>query len=262
VWAESQKYAGLRLNEYTEAARGFAWSELADWYLEAVKARLATPGDDREVARAVLVHCFDQALRLLHPIVPFVTEALWQRLPLHDRSSDAFVATATWPKAGRVPGDANAFDVVRDAVSAIRQLRADYGIAPGKAIAGFARPSSTAAHGVLAADLTTIERLARCSLTLLDAAPEGTAAHQVLSDGTEIILPLAGMIDVEKECARLKGEVENLDKQLAGLRGRLANENFVSRAKPEVVEAERARERDWTARREQLAAKITSLCGG
>ena len=70
------------------------------------------------------------------------------------------------------------------------------------------------------------------------------------------------MIDVEKECARLKGEVENLDKQLTGLRGRLANENFVSRAKPEVVEGERARERDWTARREQLAAKITSLCGG
>jgi valyl-tRNA synthetase len=69
------------------------------------------------------------------------------------------------------------------------------------------------------------------------------------------------MIDVEKECARLKGEVENLDRQLAGLRARLANESFVSRARPEVVESERLKERDWTARREQLAAKVASLCG-
>jgi valyl-tRNA synthetase len=262
VWAESQKYAGLRLNEYTEAARGFAWSELADWYLEAAKARLATPGDDREVVRAVLVHCFDQALRLLHPIVPFVTEALWQRLPIPGRASDAFVATATWPEHRTLDGNAEAFDVVREAVSAIRQLRSDYGITPGKGIQGFVRPSAGAARAVIASELSTIERLARCTLTVVEAAHEGAAAHQVLSDGTEVILPLAGMIDVEKECARLKGEVENLDKQLTGLRGRLANENFVSRAKPEVVEAERAKERDWTSRREQLATRITSLCGG
>ncbi|MBC7896641.1 MAG: valine--tRNA ligase [Cytophagaceae bacterium] len=262
VWAEGQKYAGLRLNEYTEAARGFAWSELADWYLEAAKSRLATPGHDREVVRTVLVHCFDQALRLLHPIVPFVSEALWQRLPIPGRATDAFVATSAWPVLRTLSGNPGAFDVVREAVSAIRQLRSDYGITPGKGIHGFARPSTAAAHAVFASELTTIERLARCTLTLVDAAPEGAAAHQVLSDGTEVILPLAGMIDVEKECVRLKGEVENLDKQLTGLRGRLANENFVARAKPEVVEGERARERDWTARREQLAAKITSLCGG
>ena len=83
----------------------------------------------------------------------------------------------------------------------------------------------------------------------------------MLSDGTELILPLAGMIDITKECARLKGELETLDKQLVGLRGRLANEQFVARAKPDVVEAERAKERDWTARRAQLAAKAASLCG-
>ena len=81
VWRDIERYAGLRLNEYAEAARRFVWNELADWYLESLKARLDAPGDDREVARAVLVHAFDSALRLLHPIVPFVTESLWQRLP-------------------------------------------------------------------------------------------------------------------------------------------------------------------------------------
>ncbi|MFP5356074.1 MAG: hypothetical protein ACLGIK_13155, partial [Gemmatimonadota bacterium] len=98
-------------------------------------------------------------------------------------------------------------------------------------------------------------------LSQADAAPAGAAAHQVLSDGTEIILPLAGAIDLEKECARLKGELEALEKQLAGLRARLQNENFVARAKPEVVEAERRKEQEWTTRREQLAAKVESLCG-
>ncbi|MCC6318578.1 MAG: valine--tRNA ligase [Gemmatimonadaceae bacterium] len=261
AWTEGERYAGLRLNEYTEAARGFVWSELADWYLEAVKARLGTPGDDREVARAVLVYCFDAALRLLHPIVPFVTEALWQRLPIPGRAVDAFVATSAWPMPRPVPGDSAAFDVIRQAVSAIRQVRSDYSITPGKSIAGAVRPSSAAARAVLAAELGTIERLSRCALSLVDTTPDGAAAHQVLTDGTEIVLPLAGMIDVEKECARLSAEVENLDKQLAGLRSRLANENFVSRAKPEVVEGERVREREWTARREQLAARIASLCG-
>jgi valyl-tRNA synthetase len=81
MWRESERFAGLRLNEYAESARRFVWNELADWYLESVKGRLETPGADRDVARAVLVYAFDSALRLLHPVVPFVTESLWQKLP-------------------------------------------------------------------------------------------------------------------------------------------------------------------------------------
>jgi valyl-tRNA synthetase len=88
------------------------------------------------------------------------------------------------------------------------------------------------------------------------------AAHQVLADGSEVILPLAGTIDVAKECARLQQELASLDKQLGGLRQRLANDNFVSRAKPEIVDAERQKEREWSARSEQLSAKVKSLCGG
>ena len=261
AWKEEEAYAGLRLNEYTEAARGFVWSELADWYLEAAKARLATPGDDRETARAVLVHCFDLALRLLHPVVPFVTEALWQRLPIPGRPADALLTTSGWPVTQPAGGDPGAFELVRDAISAIRQVRSDYGIAPSKPIAGFARPASSAARAVLQGEVATVEKLTKCSLTLVAEVPSGDAAHQVLSDGTEIILPLAGMIDVEKECARLKGEIENLDKQLGALRGRLANEHFVSRAKAEVVQAERDKERDWTTRRTLLATKVAALCG-
>ena len=261
AWEVHETYAGLRLNEYTEAARAFAWSELADWYLETVKSRLGTPGADREVARAVLVRCFDTALRLLHPIVPFVTEALWQKLPVAGKSTETFLATAAWPSGGTAPAGGDAFERVRDAITAIRKIRADYGITPGKSVQAFIKPSGDAASTTFTAERSTIERLGRCSIEVVDAAPEGAAAHEVLPDASEVILPLEGMVDVGKEVARLTTELESLDKQLTALRGRLANENFTSRAKPEIVEAERVKEREWSERRDQLAAKLTSFGG-
>ncbi|HTK51120.1 MAG TPA: valine--tRNA ligase [Gemmatimonadaceae bacterium] len=259
-WTLAERTMGMRLNDYAEAARRFVWNELADWYLEAIKARLAETGDDREVARAVLAHAFDAALRLLHPIVPFVTEALWQRLP--GRAEHELLISARWPKASGGHGEgAKEFELVRNAVDALRQLRGEYNITPGKQLSAIVVPAPNA-QTVLAAEAGLIGRLTKCTVSVADAAPTGeTAAHQVLADGSEVIVPLAGTIDIAKECARLQQELAGLEKQLNGLRLRLANENFVSRAKPEIVEAERQKEREWSARREQLAAKVKTLCG-
>ncbi len=259
VWPEASLYTGLRLNEYAEAARVLVWNELADWYLETLKGRLDQPGQDREVARAILVHAFDQALRLLHPIVPFVTEALWQRLPESVRKQD-FLATSPWPTAGAPVEGATDFDVVREAVMAVRQSAAEYNVPPGKPLNGFLRPASKAAAATLTSEASTIVQLCKCSFDLSDSPP-GDAATHLLTDGTEVILPLAGMIDVDRECARLRGELEGIDKQLNGLRGRLANDAFVSRAKPSVVDGERQKEKDLTLRHEQLSTRIQSLCG-
>ncbi len=262
AWSTEERYAGLRLNEYAEAARSFVWSELADWYLESCKARLGGDGVDRAIARAVLVHAFDAALRLLHPIVPFVSEELWQKLPRSPKHDEPWLATGHWPRATPVQLTGwQDFEVVRECVIAIRQLRADYNIAPGKPIKGLVFPSGKQAHDVIAAEKATTERLARCEIAIVDVPVTGAAAHQVLSDGTEVILPLEGLIDISKECARLKSELENLDKQLTSLRSRLANESFVTRAKPEVVAAERTKESEWAARRAQLATKVAGLCG-
>jgi valyl-tRNA synthetase len=259
-WTVAERTMGMRLNDYAETARRFVWNELADWYLEAVKARLAEGGEDREVARAVLVHAFDGALRLLHPIVPFVTEALWQRLP--GRGDDELLIAARWPVVeARNGAGSSEFELVRSAVDAIRQLRGEYNITPGKQLAAVVVPAPNA-RSVFGDEAALIGRLTKCTVTLSTAAPTGeAAAHQVLPDGSEVVLPLAGTIDVAKECARLQQELAGLEKQLAGLRQRLANENFVSRAKPEIVEAERQKEREWSARREQLAAKVKTLCG-
>ena len=258
AWNEGEKYAGLRLNEYVESARSFAWSELADWYLESVKSRLATPGEDCEVARAVLVHAFDQVLRLLQPIVPFVTDALWQRLPGQDSTA---LAVAEWPAVRAVAGDVNEFNLVIEAVNAIRRLRADYAVSPGKTVTCSLIPSSASSQ-VFADETAMIGRLARADVTIAAGASTEASAHAVLSDGSQVVLSLAGVVDIGKECARLRSELESLDKQLDSLRGRLRNENFLSRAKPEIVEAERLKETEWSSRRTLLADKVQALCGG
>jgi len=263
AWAESERYAGLRLNEYAEAARRFVWNELADWYVEATKARLAVPGDDREVARAILVHTFDQALRLLHPVIPFITEALWQRLPEQDEG--AFLAVAAWPRRRPpAPEGGGEFELVREAVSAIRQIRSDYAIPPGKTIDALLVPPAAGgaeARRTFDEESPLIGFLTRSEVRVAAANPGDAAAQVVLGNGAEVVVPLAGVIDVQKECARLAGELQQLEKQLAGLRQRLANENFVARAKAEVVEAERLKERDWSARQDQLSRRVRSLCG-
>ncbi len=255
-WPEQERQLGLRLDAYAEAARRFVWNELADWYVEAVKTRLQQPGADREVARAVLVHVFDQGLRLLHPIMPFVTEALWQRLP--GRTPGAFVATAPWPRPAAAPVDGSAFEIVREAIDAIRGLRAEYAVTPGQPIRAFLTRDARSAPLADAAGL--VQRLARCELTF-GAAPTGAAAHAVLPSGVELVLPLEGMVDVKKEVARMRSERDGLAKQLDALRGRLANEKFTAKAPAAVVEAERVKEGEWTARVAQLDAKVQELGG-
>jgi valyl-tRNA synthetase len=263
VWRDSERYAGLRLNEYAEAARRFVWSELADWYLESVKSRLETPGNDRAVARAVLVHAFDQALRLLHPVVPFVTESLWQRLPGH--ADGEFLIRAAWPKgSGSAATDGSQqFELIREAVLAVRQIRGDNNVPPGKLIDVFVRPSTSDGdlRGLFESDAATIGRLCRADVRAVADAPAGAAAHAVISGGTEIIVPLAGLIDVEKECARLRAEVAELEKQIASRDGRLSNAKYVERAPAQVVANDRAILEEMKSKRGQLVEKVRSLCG-
>jgi valyl-tRNA synthetase len=265
TWRREERYAGLRLSELAEAARRFVWNDVADWYLETTKGRISGGSTDSEVARAVLTHVFDYALRLLHPIMPFITETLWQRLPFHvGANRSEFLATAQWPlgePASQKERDAIArFDLVREAVSAVRQIRSDYAIPPGKLIDVAVQSRSNATlyneHGRL------IGQLSRSSVTVGAAASDAAAAHSILNDGSEVIVPLGGIVDVGKECGKLRGELEQLEMQLDNLSKRLRNEGFTSRAPANVVESERKKEEEWTKRRGQLAAKVKALCGG
>ena len=255
----------FRLDEAAKVCYEFAWKELADWYVEAVKPRLAARGADAEAAQAVLAYCFDSALRLLHPVVPFITEELWQKLP--GRAADELLAAATWPRPRAELANATAdtqFARVQEVISAIRNLRAEYRVAPKARIAATVTTRNDAARRVLLGERETILRLAQLAELSLDGKagsgdPGGPGGHAVLRDGSAVFVPLGGAIDVQQECRRLSSEATRLDQQLAALAAKLTNENFVARAPAEVVARERDKEQAWRNQRGVLAEKLKAL---
>ncbi len=263
AWTEAERGRGLRLSEYAESARRFVWNELADWYLESIKPRLAAaPGPDQEAARAVLAHAFDGALRLLQPIIPFITEALWQHLP--QTPEGEFLAQAAWPTvraADDVPASlrtaAGHFAAVRESVQAIRQIRSEYNVSPGAIVPAVVTPT-TASVADFSAQAAVIGSLARARVSVSAEAPHEASAS-AMSAMVTVHMPLAGMIDLEKETARLQAEIAQLEGPLAALLGRLSNEKFMAKAPPAVVEGERAKAAEWQARLDSLHQKLRQL---
>jgi valyl-tRNA synthetase len=251
VRAATEAMTKFRLNDAAGAAYHFLWSDFADWYVEAIKPRLYGDAPGGDVARAVAYRVFDTALRLLHPVMPFITEAVWQRLP--GRRAGELLATAAWPRpdARARHDDALAeFALVQEVVTALRQIRAEYGVEPGKGIEVTVTGASAALRNALRQEEGTVRRLAKLSALAVGNAPAGAAASAVLSDGSTLVVPLGGMVDLQKECARLGAERDRLAGLVANQEKKLANEQFTSRAPAVVVEGERKKLADW---QEQVA---------
>jgi valyl-tRNA synthetase len=249
----------FRLNDAATLVYHFVWDELADWYLEQIKPRLYGSLPGRPVAQGIVVHVFQLALRLLHPVMPFISEELWRHLP---GEREPLLAGAAWPDHDRAFLDAEAEDQfarVQALVGSIRGVRADYGVAPGTPVRAFVRPANTQALQAFNAEQRTIERLAKLIRLATDEPPQEAGAHLVLPDGSSVFVPLGDAIDVQRECDRIGAEVERMDKQLAGAAAKLANRQFVTRAPTDVVEREREKERSWREQREALADKLRAL---
>jgi valyl-tRNA synthetase len=250
----------FRLNDAANDVYHFVWDELADWYLEQVKPRLYGSRDGGDTARAVLHHVFETALELLHPVMPFISEHLWGRLP-GDRSR--LLAASTWPEASAqlVEDEAeDQFARVMALISAVRTVRADYHVPPGSHVRASVQPADTLALEAFNAEQDTVERLAKVGEFTVAAAEEGdVGAHAVLPDGSSVFVLLGDAIDVEKECGRLSAEHTRIEKQLTGVTKKLANEQFLARAPEEVVNRERDKERSWQEQQEALAAKLRAL---
>jgi valyl-tRNA synthetase len=260
VGEATDAYEKFRLNEAAGAVYRFLWSDLADWYIEQIKPRLYgdVPGGD--VARAVAVQTFDVALRLLHPVMPFVTEALWRRVP--GRPAEASISVAPWPHPDARAEDAEAlaeFGPVQQVVGAIRGIRAEYGVQPGQTVRAFVSQDGRAPSSALERERGTIVRLAKLSELALTESHERVGGHAVLPDGTAVFVPLGDAIDVARECDRLGTEAERLGALLASQEKKLGNEQFVSRAPADVVAREREKLVAWTEQREVLVRKRERL---
>ena len=252
----TEAYQRFRLNEAAGAVYRFIWSDLADWYIEQVKPRLYGDQPGGDVARAVVAQTFDVALRLLHPVMPFITEALWRRFP--GRPEDASISVAPWPRPdprARDPEALRAFGLVQELVGAIRAIRAEYGIQPGQVVRGIVSGADKSLRAALGEERGTILRLAKLSALSFGESSEKGGGHAVLSDGTSVFVPLGDAIDLGRECARLGTEVDRLGRLVESQQKKLGNEQFVSRAPAEVVERERQKLSTWKEQAEVLVKK-------
>jgi valyl-tRNA synthetase len=250
----------FRLNEAAASAYRFVWSDLADWYIEQIKPRLYGDQPGGDVARAVAAQTFDVGLRLLHPVMPFITEALWKRVP--GRAAEASISTSIWPRSDPRARDADAvrrFGLVQDLVSAVRQIRAEYGVAPGQAVRVALGNLGPDARETFAAELGTISRLAKVSDLHFGESSERVGGHAVLTDGTGVFVPLGDAIDVERECSRLGEEVERLLELITGQERKLGNKQFTAKAPAAVVDREREKLASWREQHEVLARKRALL---
>ena len=252
----TEAYERFRLNEAAGAIYRFIWSDLADWYIEQVKPRLYGEQPGGTVARAVATQTFDVALRLLHPVMPFITEALWRRFP--GRPSDASISVAPWPREdarAKNPEALRDFGLVQELVGAIRGIRAEYGMQPSQVVRAVVTCNDAATSAALEHERQTIIRLSRLSALLLAENRERIGGHAVLSDGSAVFVPLGDAIDIGRECSRLGTEVERLARLVQSQEKKLGNEQFVSRAPADVVERERQKLTTWKEQSEVLVKK-------
>jgi len=256
----------FRLHEAADRMYHFFWGDLADWYLEMIKARLQEEADpaSREAARSTLVHVLDSVLRIMHPVVPFVTTALWDRLPWFDgqeRPEDLCIAE--WPSDLQGLRDADAavrIDAFQELVTAVRQLRKEYGVGEGAPVTLHLDTANEGFRTAVDGLRPQLVRMARVEHVEWGPAPEASiGAASVLPSGAEAFLPLEGLVDLDRERERVRDEIERILGRRAGTMKKLDNEQFVSRAPEDVVQKERdklATADDQIARLEERLARL------
>ncbi len=257
VRTATEAFERFRLNDAAAAVYHFLWSDLADWYIEQAKPRLYGQQPGGDVARAVLAQTFDVALRLLHPVMPFVTETLWKRLP--GRGENESISVAPWPRPDDRATDDEAlahFAEIQQIVTSFRQLCADAGVRPGEKADGALSTASGRPAERLAPELETIARLGRVRLDTISVRTSNSSGDAgrktaVLPDGIEVSIEL-GAADRERECARLAKEEAHLRQLVVAQERKLGNEQFVARAPAAVVEGERQKLATWLAQADAL----------
>ena len=258
----------FRLHEVSDRLYHFVWGDFADWYLELIKPRMqgASGDESLQAARATLVAVLDGICRLLHPLTPFVTSALWDRLPSPEGAERAeALMVAQWPEVDEAFLNAEAetrIGELQELITQVRSLRKEYGVAEGTQVTVKLTGLRDGFRTMVEEQGTALKRLARVGVCEVDSPAEGVGAHAVLKNGGEVFVPLDGVIDIERERQRLQAEIQRLGGQLDGSRKRMANEKFVQQAPEEVVEREREKARSFEEQLDKLTSKLATLADG
>jgi valyl-tRNA synthetase len=246
-------------NEAAHLLYHFVWHELCDWYIELAKQRLRGHGRPRLTAQHTLATALDQTLRLLHPLIPFITEELWQHLP---QASESLVI-APYPTADAACIDVTAesqMQLLMDVVSAIRTIRGEVRLAPSQRVDVRMRVEDATQQALLQQHAAYLATLATLETLQIDAAmqrPEGAATTVVA--GMDIYVPLAGLIDFAQEKQRLEKDLQKLHQELQQAEKKLGNPQFLARAPADIVAKERTAQAERHDKRQRLQVAMERL---
>jgi valyl-tRNA synthetase len=245
-----------------DAARSlyeFLWSEFADWYVELAKPRLKT--EEREHVQWMLWHVLETSMRLLHPIMPFITEEIWQALP---HKGDSIMITP-FPETDEALIDDEAeakMATVMDAIRLIRNLRAEVGIAPGKRVNITAVSDSSDMRELLSSGAEGIKSIARVEqFDIVAEAPADEKEQRVAAHGIgfDVYMPIGGLIDLDVEMEKIDRELKSIEKELAQVIAKLSNEQFVSKAPAEIVEKQKRIQSELADKKSKLEERKKAI---
>ncbi|MGV7962705.1 valine--tRNA ligase [Photorhabdus tasmaniensis] len=242
----------------------FTWNQFCDWYLELSKPAI-NKGAEAEVrgARHTLIEVLEGLLRLAHPIIPFITETIWQRVKMVKGIEADTIMLQPFPEFDQAKADELALtdlEWIKEAIIAVRNIRAEMNIAPGKPLEVLLRNADADAQRRVAENLNFIQAMGRLSsVTILSVGEEAPVSVTKLINGAEVLIPMAGLVDKQAELSRLDKEIEKLDKEIGSIEGKLSNEGFVSRAPETVVTKERERLATCNASKEKLLAQKETI---
>ena len=255
---------GWRFDEAARLLYAFTWHELCDWYIELSKPALRGDLGDgaRRAAQGVLVHCLDVALRMLHPFMPFVTEEIWQKLPLGEGRPESIMVApypVTVPARRDEAGEA-AMAPLLQAIGGVRAIRGESNIPPRTRVKVIVHAEDEAVRAAFTSGEQYLLGLAGAESLVVEAPgprPKKAAAH--VEAGLEVYVPLEGVVDLDEETRRLEKSLEKVGKELGGLEKRLANKGFVERAPEAVVAEARERVAELAERRDRLQENLSRL---
>ncbi|SIT83360.1 valine--tRNA ligase [Edaphobacillus lindanitolerans] len=246
--------------EVGRALYNFIWDDFCDWYIE--MAKLPLYGEDeaaKKTTRSILAYVLDNTMRLLHPFMPFLTEEIWQNLP-HEGES---ITVAKWPVADPSLSDEGRADDMKhlmDAIKAVRNIRAEVNTPMSKKVALIIRTHDEATQAALDGNRDYLERF--CNPEKLEIGRDLEAPGKSMSaviTGAELFMPLEGLINIDEELARLQKELGKWQGELKRVEGKLSNERFISKAPANVVDEERAKQKDYQEKYDAVQKRIAEL---
>ncbi len=246
-----QNLASYKFNEAAQGLYKFLWNEFCDWYLELIKPDMRDEARKAE-AQYVVFTVLKEILILLNPITPFVTSEIWSALP----GANSEICKELFPEersACLKPELVGQMEMIQQSIVSIRTIRSELNISPGYKLTVLLRPTNDAQKSVLEDNRELITVMAKLGGLEIDANGEiPKASASAVVQGCEIIVHLSGAVDFDAELARLDKELGKIDKELGGLNMKLKNENYIAKARPEIVQRDRDRIAELSVAREKL----------